>query len=1102
MWSARLIQSVLRKAFAGRVTLLILAALNLLLPIPAANAGSQVYVSSGSWTAPAGVTSVVAEVWGGGGAGGGNATNADGGGGGGGGGYSSATVVVVPGSPYSFTVGGAGTGVAGGTGNPGGDSFFIDATTVMAKGGAGGNPPVAGAGGVGGAGGAAGSGVGTTKFSGGTGGTGRNNNTGRGGPGGSSAGTAADGTSGIDPWSTLIAAPPPSGGGIGGNGGAAGANGVAPASGNGGGGGGSGDTNATARTGGNGAGGKVVISWYPTVISINRANANPTGAASVFWTVTFSESVTGVDIGDFALVQAGGVSGATVTAVSGSGTTWTVTAGTGSGTGTLGLNLIDDNSIVDAGALPLGGTAAADGNFTGEAYTIMPRVTVAKSFAPSTIMAGANSVLTVTLTNPNASAVTGAAFTDSYPPGLVNAASANGTTTCVGGTVTAANGGGSVALSGGTIPASGSCTVTVNVTSTTAASYANNTGPVMTDSGSLGAAAATLIVDPAEFGRFNACDVATAPNANCTNLTTATTSRIVTKVAGTDFNLDLVALNNNGTRNTGYAATVSVQLLNSSDNSGALDANACRSTWSVITTLSPNPVFAAANNGLITVGPFNVANAYRDVRVRVNNVTGPGRIGCSTDNFAIRPNSLSFTVTDGNWETAGNSRALNNSGAPGGTVHKAGRPFTITATAYNAAGTPAITTNYAGTPSAGITSHIVPTACLNGTACTLSGGTFTDGTANDGTVSSATATYSEVGAFNMQLTDTSFADVDLADSSTAQRYITSATVAVGRFVPDHFTLASASRTPACTTGGSVLSYMDQPFTVAATLAAQNFAGTTTENYHPASGGYAPATVDWQAENADAGTNLGSRLANASATWSKGSYTVNSTTATFNRQTTPDGPYDSLQLGVKLTDPDGPVLGGLDMDAATGGACAPCTAKTVGAPISVRFGRLRLSGAYGSELLDVRLPVRAEYYAGAGSWSRNVADNCTLLPRASIALGNYLPPPSGTAVSAANMGIAPADHRPVSDVGITGGLGTIVLSKPSPAATGSFDVVLNLGTGIVSPNSCVTGTFVGGTAASLSFLLGNWCGSNHDRAPSARIKLGSPKAPYIYLRERY
>lgn len=107
----------------------------------------------------------------------------------------------------------------------------------------------------------------------------------------------------------------------------------------------------------------------PTVVSIVRADANPTSAATVSWTVTFSKSVTGVDVTDFALA-ATGVSGAFVSAVTGATTTWTVTANTGIGSGTLGLNLADDDTIIDAGGRKLGGTGAGNGDFTGELYTI------------------------------------------------------------------------------------------------------------------------------------------------------------------------------------------------------------------------------------------------------------------------------------------------------------------------------------------------------------------------------------------------------------------------------------------------------------------------------------------------------------------------------------------------------------------------------------------------------------------------------------------------------------------------------------------------------------------------------------------------------------
>lgn len=112
----------------------------------------------------------------------------------------------------------------------------------------------------------------------------------------------------------------------------------------------------------------------PTVLSITRAAASPTSAASVSWNVVFSEDVTGVDAGDFALAQGGGVSAASISGVSGTGTNWTVTASVGllAGAGTLGLNLADNDSIVDVAGNRLGGTGAGNGNFTGEVYAIDP----------------------------------------------------------------------------------------------------------------------------------------------------------------------------------------------------------------------------------------------------------------------------------------------------------------------------------------------------------------------------------------------------------------------------------------------------------------------------------------------------------------------------------------------------------------------------------------------------------------------------------------------------------------------------------------------------------------------------------------------------------
>jgi Bacterial Ig-like domain len=109
----------------------------------------------------------------------------------------------------------------------------------------------------------------------------------------------------------------------------------------------------------------------PTVVSITRANDTPTNAASVNFIVTFSENVSDVDTSDFSLVNGAGLTGASVTGVSGSGTTYTISVNTGSGSDDLRLDLHDDDSITDGTGNQLGGSGLANGNFlTGELFTI------------------------------------------------------------------------------------------------------------------------------------------------------------------------------------------------------------------------------------------------------------------------------------------------------------------------------------------------------------------------------------------------------------------------------------------------------------------------------------------------------------------------------------------------------------------------------------------------------------------------------------------------------------------------------------------------------------------------------------------------------------
>ena len=103
-----------------------------------------------------------------------------------------------------------------------------------------------------------------------------------------------------------------------------------------------------------------------TVLYSVLADTNPAGIGSVIFTVIFSEAVTGVDAADFTLSTTG-VSGASITGVSGSGNIYTVNVNTGSGNGTIRLDVPDSVVITD-----LAGNASVGPPFMdGETYKVV-----------------------------------------------------------------------------------------------------------------------------------------------------------------------------------------------------------------------------------------------------------------------------------------------------------------------------------------------------------------------------------------------------------------------------------------------------------------------------------------------------------------------------------------------------------------------------------------------------------------------------------------------------------------------------------------------------------------------------------------------------------
>ncbi|MDH3342900.1 MAG: hypothetical protein OEM07_04170, partial [Gammaproteobacteria bacterium] len=161
--------------------------------------------------------------------------------------------------------------------------------------------------------------------------------------------------------------------------------------------------------------------------------------------------------------------GGTVTAVAGGGSLSLAGGGIATAAGTCAISIDVTSATAGAYDNTSSGVDSVESTPAGPVsntatLSVLAPPTVSKLFSPSTIGKGQTSTLTVTLTNPNTTAITGVAFTDTYPTDLLNAATTNLANSC-GGTATAIAAGGSLSLSGAIIPASGSCTISVDVTS-------------------------------------------------------------------------------------------------------------------------------------------------------------------------------------------------------------------------------------------------------------------------------------------------------------------------------------------------------------------------------------------------------------------------------------------------------------------------------------------------------------------------------------------------------------------------------------------------------------------------------------------------------------
>lgn len=485
----------------------------------------------------------------------------------------------------------------------------------------------------------------------------------------------------------------------------------------------------------------------------------------------------------------------------------------------------------------------------------------------------------------------------------------------------------------------------------------------------------------------------------------------------------------------------------------------------------------------------------------------------SSATLTVRPFALGYSDIE-----AGGGENPGGTATAGSGFVAAGDPFVATLGAYRWAGADdadgdgladsgAVVTDNGSTPSfAWNTDQVVvlhtPPVGDGGVAGILGGSTaLTPGDYSGGQATLAGLSYSEVGSMRIQATASGYLGSGYQVSGTSP--------VVGRFYPAYFTLRNPSLGAACATGG--FSYMEQPgLQLAYTLDARNRAGGITVNYDSAL--YDVGQVALSAENGDDGNERVARLDTAlPASWLAGSLTATDSAASFARSASgPDGPFDALQIGVRVSDPDGALLSGLDMNADTTGDCVAagtCTARSLGTT-RVRHGRLALTNAHGSELVPLPMGLRAEYYDGVAFVQNHLDDgSCTslsLAPHLELCNGGPCRPDAGTAWGA---GWQAGDVA----IAVAGGTTTPNLATPTLAAGEaglSFRAPGTGNTGHVDVRVVLTGH--AGFADDLPWLLHDWGfdwdgdGSPEPTGPVGRasfgIHAGSPR--HIDLRELY
>lgn len=371
---------------------------------------------------------------------------------------------------------------------------------------------------------------------------------------------------------------------------------------------------------------------------------------------------------------------------------------------------------------------------------------------------------------------------------------------------------------------------------------------------------------------------------------------------------------------------------------------------------------------------------------------------------------------------------------------------------------------------------IAPAICpASPCACTLSPTTLT---LTSGTATSNSLNYTEAGSIKIGGGNaaTAYAATNYLGAAGLNVPILSDTI---RLIPAYFDTAT---TDTCSPS---FAYSAQPFTVSVT--ARNTAGSKTCNYDGAAGTAKAVTLT------DGNALTVGSLSNTSVPYTSFSTGVASSvrTPTYSFTVPPTGPSIILLRATESSGGDG-------VSSSVSTATYPLHVE---GSLEIRSGRIKLSNFFGSEKRDLQIPVQVQYWSGQ-SWVLSGDDACTgtVLTAAggkdAVALSGYVAPLSSTNLGSSHVSGFMADG---------GGKWKLTLAMPSPVATGSVDVAINLGSG-TADLSCLS-SHPATTGLNLPWLRSRngSCAITYDRDPSARATFGiyAPETKKtVHVRELY